>query len=239
MKTRLLCLGLAALLSVPAAQAQVFRPETVRGAVVGGVLGAVIGHNDDRRGWEGAAIGAAAGALVGSFAAESRERHLPPAPRGWQGRGDHAPRPGWRTVHRPYVPVWGDCAWERFEARVHPRVYRRIGYDRFDVRPSREWARNGLLLGGVLGGIVGHNDGRRGWEGAAIGAGAGWLFGTLADREFARRESARRAAEEAWQASLRRESTPAAAAPVVHHHHYYQGQPSGGSLATANGLFGR
>jgi len=36
---------------------------------------------------------------------------------------------------------------------------------------------SGALLGGIAGGIIGHNNGRRGWEGALIGTGAGLLFG--------------------------------------------------------------
>ncbi len=237
MKTRLLCLGLASLLSVPVVQAQVFRPETVRGAVAGGIVGAVVGHNDGRRGWEGAAYGAVAGALIGSFVGESRERHQPPVP---VYRRSHV-----RPFHEPWGPAHtvrirgGRDPWvfRGYPGRMPAPVYRYYGYEGRRGHPSH--ASTGLLVGGALGAVIGHNDGRRGWEGAAIGAGAGWLFGTLADREAARREAERRAAEEAWQASLQREVAPAAAAPVVHHHHYYQGQPPAGSMASANGLFGR
>jgi hypothetical protein len=65
MKTFLLALSLAAA-GVNAANAQVYRPAVVNGAVLGGIAGAFIGgHNNDRWG-EGALIGAAAGALLGS-----------------------------------------------------------------------------------------------------------------------------------------------------------------------------
>ncbi len=47
--------------------AQVFRPETVNGAVLGGIAGAVIGNNSgslNHNAWKGAAIGAVAGLLA-------------------------------------------------------------------------------------------------------------------------------------------------------------------------------
>lgn len=66
MKTTLsLCLALLAASSV---QAQIFRSEAVKGAVLGGIAGAVIGHNSGdlrHNGWHGAAIGATAGLLIG------------------------------------------------------------------------------------------------------------------------------------------------------------------------------
>lgn len=37
----------------------------------------------------------------------------------------------------------------------------------------------GSLIGGVIGGIVGHNSNRRAAEGMAVGAGAGWLLGSM------------------------------------------------------------
>lgn len=41
----------------------------------------------------------------------------------------------------------------------------------------------GAALGGIAGGVIGHNHHRQTAEGAAIGAGAGFLLGTLAHRE--------------------------------------------------------
>jgi hypothetical protein len=41
-----------------------------------------------------------------------------------------------------------------------------------------------LVLGAVAGGIIGHNSGsfrHNGWRGAAWGAGAGWLLGSIVD----------------------------------------------------------
>ncbi len=45
-------------------------------------------------------------------------------------------------------------------------------------------ATNGFLLGALAGGIIGHNSGdfrHNGWRGAAWGAGAGWLLGSVID----------------------------------------------------------
>lgn len=46
------------------------------------------------------------------------------------------------------------------------------------------YAANGLVLGALAGGIIGHNSGEfrhNGWRGAAWGAGVGWLLGAVAD----------------------------------------------------------
>ena len=61
-------LALAVLVAVPT-QAQILRPEAADGAVLGGIAGAIIGHNSgslNHNGWQGAAIGATAGYLIGS-----------------------------------------------------------------------------------------------------------------------------------------------------------------------------
>jgi hypothetical protein len=50
------------------------------------------------------------------------------------------------------------------------------------------YARDGLWLGALAGGIVGHNSGgswrHNGWRGAAWGAGAGWLLGSVLDANY-------------------------------------------------------
>ena len=67
-----------------------------------------------------------------------------------------------------------------------------------------------------MGAVIGHQDDRRGWEGAAYGAGAGLLLGTLADRRAERIEAERRLAE-----AERVRIEPAAAAPVTIINNYY------------------
>jgi len=66
-------LALAVLAVVPV-QAQIFRPQAVDGAVLGGIAGAIIGHSSgslNHNGWQGAAIGATAGYLLGSVAEQN------------------------------------------------------------------------------------------------------------------------------------------------------------------------
>lgn len=73
-KTWLVFSSVVALAAVPA-QAQLFRPSVVNGALLGGVAGAIIGNNSGHGGHtgEGAAIGAVAGALLGAAIDNSRQ----------------------------------------------------------------------------------------------------------------------------------------------------------------------
>lgn len=98
-------------------------------------------------------------------------------------------------------------------------------------------ATNGLLLGALAGGIIGHNSGEfrhNGWRGAAWGAGAGWLLGTIAD---ARRRAV------VTEAPVVLQSAPVAPAPaapaqpqqITIINNYYNSSP----MSSANGLFGR
>ena len=70
---KVLLLALSAGLVAPM-QAQLFSPESFTGAALGGIAGAVIGHNSGCHGGEGAAIGAGAGLLLGSLVHQERVR---------------------------------------------------------------------------------------------------------------------------------------------------------------------
>ncbi len=224
MKIIALCFGLAAALA-SSAYGQLFRPETVRGAVLGGVAGAVIGHNDGRHGWEGAAYGAAAGALIGSWVGESHERHAPPTPRRVYGPAAYR-APFYHYSHRQ-PGIAGRSVW-------HPgSVYRERPYGAGWRRPGA--VRTGVLLGGLAGAIIGHNQDRRGWEGAAYGAGAGWLLGSIVEQSRQRADSMRTNETESIPQVYR--SPEVAPTTVIHHHYYGNAQP--GAMAPANGLFGR
>jgi len=151
MKT-LLSLGFA-LLTLAPAQAQIFGPRSVDGALLGGIAGAVIGHNSgslSHNGWQGAAIGAGIGALLGAAADNNSARYDTGVPLGHSGAYIYRDSPGRYGGYR------GGSA-----------------------------ANDGLWLGALAGGIIGHNrgfsHGRDGWRGAAWGAGAGWLLGSLID----------------------------------------------------------
>ncbi len=54
------------------------------------------------------------------------------------------------------------------------------GYDYSYGRPN--YAVSGTLTGALLGGIIGSSAHHRGWEGAGIGAAAGLVLGSLAER---------------------------------------------------------
>ena len=60
-------------------------------------------------------------------------------------------------------------------------------YYSYRARPN--YAVTGAILGGVAGGVIGHNSGRHTAEGIAIGAGAGLLFGGVAEYETRKRET--------------------------------------------------
>lgn len=230
MKTIVACFGLA-LASAVSLPAQFFRPETVSGAIIGGVAGAVIGHNDDRHGWEGAAYGAAAGALIGTWVGESRDRH-----------GVRVPRPVYRvdryghsSRHRSYDhfaeshPFRRTSHWARYH---HPVA---SPYSRYQVWHRPDYVRSGVVIGGILGGVIGHNRDRRGWEGAAYGVGAGYLLGTIAERRAAAREEMWRRDQERVTAAV---SVSSPAPTTVIHNHYY-GNSETRPMTTANSLFGR
>jgi hypothetical protein len=87
------------LLGVGSMQAEHFRPAVVQGAVIGGAVGAVIGHNDGRHTAEGAVIGAAAGAIIGSIV---DGRHRPSAATVVVGAPACPPPP--RVVYVPAAP---------------------------------------------------------------------------------------------------------------------------------------
>jgi uncharacterized protein YcfJ len=152
MKTTILLLVGA--MAASSAQAQLFTPSTVGGAALGAIAGGVIGNNTGSRnnGTEGAVIGAVAGGLLGSAYAQSKREASPYY---------HTAAP---SYYYSSGPAYAPAAYHSTPAYA---------------RPSR--TATTTLLGGVAGAIIGHNNGRRGWEGAAIGAGAGYLLGRLSE----------------------------------------------------------
>lgn len=204
MKT-LLSLGLAAL-TLTSAHAQIFGPRALDGALLGGIAGAVIGHNSgslSHNGWQGAAIGAGVGALIGAANDQrdaSFDARVPIA------RGDYVYRDGYR----------GSAAG------------------------------NGLVLGALAGGIIGHNrgfsHGRDGWRGVTWGAGAGWLLGSIVDANYGYYRSYDygypRAVVMSQPQPVAVQAAPAAAAPqqiTIINNYYGNASP----MAGANSLFGR
>lgn len=199
-------------------QAQTLRPEIVTGTLLGGAAGAIIGHNSGdlhHNGWRGAAIGAGAGLLLGSMAAQANDRYY----------STQVPVP---DAPRTYV------------YREAPVYYQE---PTFATRASErgDYRTNGLLLGALAGGIIGHNSGdlrHNGWRGAAIGAGVGYLLGAVAENNARKREALEAKAVVAQPAPVY--TAPAAnesdAAAVT----VPTAAPStASSMSAANSLFGR
>jgi hypothetical protein len=66
-------------------------------------------------------------------------------------------------------------------------IVRFRGTQRFELGDTHQQA-DGLWLGALSGSIIGHNRGgnwrHNGWRGAAWGAGAGWLLGSIYDANY-------------------------------------------------------
>jgi len=185
MKTAIL-LSLVSLALVPA-RAQVLRPEAVRGAVLGGVAGAVIGHNSGdlrHNGWKGAAIGAGAGLILGEMIGNANAgatRVGGPRSGGYGYRDQPAVYVGVRAGSGAGYRSFGYGYGHGHPARVYPgrgyagygwgpAVYRSApaygyypgygdGYPYYSTYPAGSAASTGLLLGSLAGGIIGHNSG--------------------------------------------------------------------------------
>jgi hypothetical protein len=102
-------------------------------------------------------------------------------------------------------------------------------------------AANGLWLGALAGGIIGHNSGEfrhNGWRGAAWGAGLGWLLGSVIDAN--RRTAVYDSRPVVYQpaAAVQVQSAAPAQQPqqVTIINNYYN---SSTPMSAANGLFGR
>jgi hypothetical protein len=110
--------------------------------------------------------------------------------RGWDHHRHHGrfhgPRfgavlyPGGYGYGRYYAaPVFG--YYDGYSRHDYPYYSVGTGYGYYG---SGSAASNGLVLGALAGGIVGHNRGEfrhNGWRGAAWGAGLGWLLGSVVE----------------------------------------------------------
>lgn len=152
----LLALGLAA---VPV-HAQLFTPSTVGGAALGAIAGGVIGNNSgSHNGTRGAVIGALAGGLLGSVSAQSQ-------------------RDGYYYQSYNSGPAYSYGPSYYYSSGPS---YAPTAYYATPSYATPSYTATTTLLGGVAGAIIGHNNGRHTWQGAAIGAGAGYLLGRLSE----------------------------------------------------------
>jgi hypothetical protein len=257
MKTTLaLCLGLFALAPL---SAQVLRPQAVNGALLGGVAGAVIGHNSGdlrHNAWRGAAIGAATGLVlgdaVGYASAGGRNRQIGGSGAyiyrdspvvyagyrsGYRSPGHGYAGHGYSTVRRHY----GNGGYGGVSLGYYPGYdYGAYPYGNYGYYGSGSAAAGGLWLGALAGGIIGHNSGEfrhNGWRGAAWGAGAGWLLGTVLDAN--RRAVAYESPMVVQQAPVVQTPAAPAAQPqnVTIINNYYNAPAT--PMSSANTLFGR
>jgi hypothetical protein len=102
-------------------------------------------------------------------------------------------------------------------------------------------AGNGLVLGALAGGIIGHNSGdlrHSAWRGAAWGAGLGWLLGSVADanRRRVSYETAPVVVQQAPVSQVQAQPPAQAQQPVTIINNYYNTTTP---MTSANGLFGR
>ncbi len=209
MKTTISLLALV-LAAVPA-EAQLFTPSTVGGAALGAIAGGVIGNNSGgRHGTQGAVIGAVAGGLLGSAYGQSQ---------------------------RESSPYYSSTAGPSYYYSSGPD-YAPPTYYSTPASSQPSYTATTTLLGGVAGAIIGHNNGRRTWQGAAIGAGAGYLLGRLTEPSRASRPVSSGYAPYAYY----RQPVVVVAAPqqpqqITIINNYYGDAPT--PLSNANSMFGR
>jgi len=173
------------------AQAQLNSNEALGGAVLGGLLGGVIGHNNNRKTAEGAAIGAGAGLLLGTIAGQERRNQ------GYYNTQVPVPSyPAYQSSSLYYPPSYSQ------PIQQHGGLFSR------NVSGRPNYAITGAALGGIAGGVIGHNNNRKTAEGAAIGAAAGLLLGGVAEQDARRREASTYFSPRIYQ-------TPVVTQPVV------------------------
>jgi uncharacterized membrane protein len=131
-----------AALAMSAGHAQILRPQAVNGALLGGIAGAVIGHNSGElrhNAWRGAAIGAGtgliAGEMIGNHSAARRGGQMPA---GYRPEGGYVHRhsPVGYAVHRQghwghdWRQPYGHWSVGYGSAGHHhyPRLHRGYGY---------------------------------------------------------------------------------------------------------------
>jgi uncharacterized protein YcfJ len=149
------------------AQAQLLRPESVSGALWGGLIGGIVG-GDGCHGFsgEGAAIGAGVGLIAGTLAGQARR--------------DYYDSPGYGYSVAPSVSFgygygsYGNSAYVYYA----PNNYCAPGYYYRPTRPN--YVVSGTVLGAASGALIGAGSDDAG-AGALIGAGAGLILGSAAE----------------------------------------------------------
>ncbi len=156
-----ICLALA-LLAVAPGRAQIFGPNATDGALLGGLAGGIIGHNNHNQTGRGIAIGAVSGLILGSIA-------------------DQANYDSYQRTQARRITTRMAMISRRGIITLITRILN-YGYS----RPN--YAASGALLGGLAGGIIGYNNHHQTGRGILIGAASGLILGSIADQAARERE---------------------------------------------------
>lgn len=166
----------------------------------------------------------------------SRGEHRPAPPSRWHEHQRHAGRViGFGYGH--FGPGYGYAYYPGYAYGYYPGYG--SDYPYYGVYGSPSVASSGILLGALAGGIIGNNSsafGHSGWRGAAWGAGAGLLIGSVVDAGRAREAQVRAPAPTVVYAPAPT-AAPAGSPPsqVTIINNYYGASP----MSAANSLFGR
>jgi uncharacterized protein YcfJ len=217
-RTASICLALALIATVPG-HAQIFGPNATGGALLGGLAGGIIGHNDHNQTGRGIAIGAASGLILGSIADQANYQSY---------QGTPAAAPNYYAYRQS--PVYYYDGYHQYDD------YDYNGYDHYDAygyaRPN--YAASGALLGGLAGGIIGYNNHDQTGRGILIGSLSGLMLGSIADQAAREREVAA-VRTVVVPSSVQQAPAPAAQEPPPQAAPAVPASPMSG----ANSLFGR
>lgn len=237
-------LSLAVLATNVASSAQIFRPQAMNGAVSHrhAQVHSRDGGRESHRGHQTAHVGRGHGGRYHDFHhGHAPYRHYDRHHHGHAGFGYFGSPFRYSTFPRySYVPSYG-----YYSGYGHGYPYYDYGYG---YHGSRTAATNGLLLGALAGGIIGHNSGdlhHSAWRGSAWGAGLGWLLGSAVDanRRAVVAQPAVVVAQPAYQAQAQpgyqvqaQAAAPAQPQQVTIINNYYN---SSTPMSGVNGMFGR
>lgn len=167
-----------------------------------------------------------------------RGEHRPAPPSRWH---EH-PRPAGRVVGFGYgyfAPGYTYGYSPGYAYGYYPGYG--VDYPYYGVYAPASVASSGMLLGALAGGIIGNNSGtfgHSGWRGAAWGAGAGLLIGSVVDAERAREAQVRAPASTVVYAPAQTAAAAPAGSPppqVTIINNDYGASP----MSAVNSLFGR
>lgn len=226
-----LLIGLLGVTLFHSAEAQVFTSESLGGAALGGIAGAIIGNQHHGQSGEGAAIGAGIGYVLGTVAHRNRQYQAAAYSPGYAS----AP---YRAEYYPYY---------RYGSAYRPSYYGGSLYSHYYPRRRPNYAIGGAALGGIAGAVIGNQHHGQSGEGAAIGAAAGLLLGGLAERNARLREretyersmQSRMYYNHAAQSASSHHSAAAAPSPTVSQNQPQPQAKHASPMKGANRLFGR